>query len=249
MTHEMRTSQFLHLLLAQRGVSDAAALTAAAGLQTHRQVFQDKEAIVPSQTQLTASSLLIRGMAVRQHGASRGTCVISGICVPGDFVDIHSLLLKELDHEIVSVGTTAVEFVLHEDLLNLCHDHFEVSRTLWIEALLDAKAHRAWTVVAGSLRVMERIAHLLCELECRLARVGLADTGNFTMPLTQARVAEITGATPVHVNRALQDLREAGLVEWQGRTVRLPDLTGLRALCGFDPDYLTRRSIFEIIGP
>jgi CRP-like cAMP-binding protein len=48
------------------------------------------------------------------------------------------------------------------------------------------------------------------------------------MPLTQMEIADMTGLTPVHVNRTLQTMRQRGLVELQSKWLRIPDLAALR---------------------
>ncbi len=233
----MTTSQFLPLYLSRRGLG-AEARAVAAGFAVRRSVFENGQVIVPAGDRQEESCLLIRGIAVRRHVGPKAAVVISSICVPGDFMDLHSLIPKRVDHDVVSVGRTAVEFVAHAELDRLCFALPEVGRTLWAATLLDAQIHRTWIVLASAMRAPDRIAHLLCELEHRLSGVGLAEDGNFAMPLTQMDVAEVTGHSAVHVNRALQDLRAGGLLQWRGRTVRIPDVARLRAFCDFDAAYL-----------
>ncbi len=233
----LATSQFLPLYLSRHGLGPEAH-AAVAGVAVRRSVFENGELIVPAGDRQEESCLLIRGIAVRRHVGPKEAAVISSVCVPGDFIDLHSLIPKRLDHDVVSVGRTAAEFVAHADLDRLCFDRPEIGRMLWAATLLDAQIYRTWIVLAGVMRAPGRIAHLLCELEHRLSAVGLADDGNFAMPLTQTDVAEVTGHSAVHVNRALQDLRGGGLLEWRGRTVRIPDVPRLQAFCDFDAAYL-----------
>src|SRR3546814_12598914 len=63
------------------------------------------------------------------------------------------------------------------------------------------------------------------------------------MPLTQLDLADITGLTPVHVNRTLQEMRNLGLIELRSKWLRIPDLARLRQIAVFDESYLslTRR--------
>ena len=49
------------------------------------------------------------------------------------------------------------------------------------------------------------------------------------------------GLSVVHVNRTLQLLRRRSLITWQGDTVTILDLDGLRRLAEFDPAYLDAR--------
>ena len=73
-----------------------------------------------------------------------------------------------------------------------------------------------------------RIAHLLCNIYERMDRSGLTYGRQCAMPLTQMDLADLTGLTPVHVNRTLQSMRSKGLLELQSRWLRIPDLMALR---------------------
>lgn len=58
------------------------------------------------------------------------------------------------------------------------------------------------------------MARLFCQLHARLALVGLADDLGYKLPLTQTDLAERLGLTSVPVNRALQELRKSGALDF-----------------------------------
>ena len=68
--------------------------------------------------------------------------------------------------------------------------------------------------------------------------VGLVKDGSFALPMIQADLAEACGMTPVHVNRTLRVLREAGLLQFRDGIATLIDGKGLAAVAEFDPGYL-----------
>jgi hypothetical protein len=84
----------------------------------------------------------------------------------------------------------------------------------------------------------KRLAHLLCELRARLARIGQADERSFLLPLTQHDLSETLGISTVHVNRVLQHLKDMGLVRIMDRRVMIGDLAMLESFAEFDPSYL-----------
>ena len=231
-------SRFLELFLSRRSRLTEARRRVLAGVPVHREVHEDGDVIVSAGPSADRSCLLIRGMTMRRHATARGGHVISAINVPGDFMDLHAFVLGELDHDVVAVGRTVVEFVEHRDLEAICREDPEIMRMLWHETLVEAKAHRVWIVAGASLRAPQRIAHLMCEVEARLTGVGLAEGGHFTVPFDQRTLAGVLGYSPVHVNRAVQDLRAGDLLTWTGRSVGLPDGPAIRRYAGFDPGYL-----------
>lgn len=53
--------------------------------------------------------------------------------------------------------------------------------------------------------------------------------------MTQTDIADMIGLTAVHVNRTLQVMRSASLVELQSKWPRIPDLAALREAAGLVP--------------
>ena len=95
--------------------------------------------------------------------------------------------------------------------------------------MVDAAVARAWVKVLGGHDVVERLAHLACELYVRMKVMGLVRDHSYPLPLTQVQIGETIGASVVHVNRMLKKLRADGLLEHkEGRLVIL----NWDALCG-----------------
>jgi CRP-like cAMP-binding protein len=231
-------SPFLGLFLQRRNALDTEVLESLATVPVERRLIADGDLIVQGGPVPNKSCLLLRGAAIRKHVGVDGTGRISALCLPGDFMDLHAFVLDNLDHDTVAVGRAVVEYIDHDVLQRLIDAHPAVGRAFWRETLVDAKMHRAWVVAASALQASQRIAHLLCEMEVRLARVGLSDDGHFDSPLDQKRVAEVLGLSAVHVNRAVQELRATGLLNWAKRSIHLIDRAELRRFARFDPSYL-----------
>ncbi len=101
-------------------------------------------------------------------------------------------------------------------------------RRLWNALAAAADRQADWLVTLGRRTARERIAHLLSEIYERMGQVGLTYGQQCAMPLTQIDIADITGLTPVHVNRTLQAMRAEALIELQSRWLRIPDVAALR---------------------
>lgn len=183
------------------------------------------------------STLLVDGLLGRVFYMSEGKRQIVALHVPGDFVDLHSLLLKRLDHDVVALSEVRVALVPHAVLRRLTETEPHLARMLWLLTVIDAAIHREWIGRLGHSAAV-RIAHLLCELQTRFAVVGLATPEGFPIDLTQADFGDMTGLTPVHINRTLRKLREANLAVVRDGFASIPDLAKLREFAGFDPTYL-----------
>lgn len=184
--------------------------------------------------------MVLRGITARSNQlvGRPDDRVITALQVPGDFVDLHAFVLSKLDHAIVSVGPAEVEFIDHSELIEITRNYPHLTRLLWMATLIDSAIHRQWLVAAASLRSSAHLAHLLCEIYTRLTAVGAASNGQFQLPLLQRELADILGYSPIHVNRAVRDLRDRGLIRWSGPDVTILDWRGLVALARFDPSYL-----------
>jgi len=183
------------------------------------------------------STLLVDGLLGRVFYMSEGKRQIVAMHVRGDFVDLHSMLLKRLDHDVIAMSEVRVALVPHAVLRTLTETEPHLARMLWLLTVIDAAIHREWIGRLGHSAAV-RIAHLLCELQMRFAVVGLTTPEGFPFDLTQADLGDMTGLTPVHVNRTLRKLREAGLAVIRDGFASIPDLRHLQEFAGFDSTYL-----------
>lgn len=167
-----------------------------------------------------------------------GSRQITELNAPGDFVDLHSLMMNPMDHGVAALTICRVAQAPHDGLRRLTETEPHLTRLLWMDTLIDAAVHRQWTAGLGRRTALARLAHLLCELYLRLKIVHRAGSGRMELPLSQAVLADVLGLSDVHVNRSIGQLRGAGLVKWTGRAIEVCDWDALVGLAEFDPTYL-----------
>lgn len=197
----------------------------------------DEDVIVEGVPQ-TESRLQLDGVSCRYKAMSDGRRQIMELHFGGDFVDLHSFTLKQLDHNVGAITRVSFAIVPHAELREITETQPHLTRLLWLMTMLDAAVQREWVVSTGRRSAISRIAHVFCELFVRLEVAGLTDGNCYSLPLTQEDMADVCGLTPVHVNRTLQELRAGGTVEWQRGTVTIKDWPALQAIAEFDPAYL-----------
>jgi CRP-like cAMP-binding protein len=196
------------------------------------------ELVVRQGDRPTHSTVVMSGFLARQRVVSDRN-QISSFYIAGDMPDLHTLHLPVMDHELCSVGNSAVACVPHTYLKGLMNDSPAITQAFWRETLIHAALYREWVENLGSREALGRIAHLFCEIAARLELVGaLENGGSFHLPLTQQNVADACGLSVVHVNRTLQELRRQGLIEWQNHVVQLRNRTALEDVAEFNRDYL-----------
>lgn len=199
------------------------------------------QAIIEPGDRPSSSTFLVDGFCARFSLTSNGGRQVTEINVSGDFVDLHSLLMRQMDHGVVALADCLVASAPHDALRRLTQTQPHLTRLLWLETVVDGAIHRQWLVTMGQQNAASRLAHLFCELYCRLEAAGLASDHQFALPMTQADLGDVLGLTQVHVNRVLMELRRQGLIAWKTAQVTLQDWDALVALGAFDATYLRLR--------
>jgi CRP-like cAMP-binding protein len=186
----------------------------------------------------SVSTIVVDGFCGRYNTLRDGRRQITALHIGGDFVDLHSFLLKIMDHGVTALTDCRAVTIPHEHLERITETQPHLTRMLWLSTLIDASINRQWIVAMGRLASGAQFAHLICELRVRLGIIGQADDDGYDFPLTQTQVADVLGLSLVHVNRVVQELRREELIAWSGRRIRILDWKRLVELAEFDPRYL-----------
>jgi CRP-like cAMP-binding protein len=186
--------------------------------------------------------VVLSGLAGRLKETVEGARQISAILTPGDVCSCGLALALPGDYALVGLSHGACARLRSDELQTLQREHpdlmLAIARTLVEEAVIT----REWVVNAGARTGRSRVAHLLSELVWRLAAVGRSGGAGVVVPLMQRDIAAAVGLSIVQVNRVLQQLGSAGLVDTRGRGgVRVLDRARLALAGEFDPHYLEVR--------
>jgi len=178
---------------------------------------------------------VVEGFACRYNTTAEGKRQILSFHIGGDIPDLQSLHLPVIDHNLITLASSKLAYIRHDDLRSLTRSHPRLGDLLWRDTLIDAAIFRQWMVGLGRRSARSRVAHLLCELLVKLRAVGLAEDHAFTLPLTQAELGDALALSNVHVNRVLQDLRGKGLITLRGGSLHVLNWEGLQGAGEFDP--------------
>lgn len=181
--------------------------------------------------------VVLEGFAGRYKVTEDGRRHIMALLVPGDMCDIHTFILKRMDHGIATLSPCQIADLPRSRVLEML-ERPAVARALWCMTLVDEATLREWLVNLGQRKTEERVAHLFCELHLRLRAVGLANDEHFLLPLTQTDLADAMGASAIHMNRVIQSLRAKNLVAFEKGQLVILDIDELREMSGFNPNYL-----------
>jgi CRP-like cAMP-binding protein len=181
--------------------------------------------------------LMVEGWAARYKLLADGTRQITAFLIPGDFCDLHTTILGEMDHSIATLTRARVAYIPRGRMEALAARP-GIARAFWWSTLVDEAVLRSWIVNVGRRDAYEAIGHLMCELYVRMKNVGLTRDHCYDLPLTQEEIGDALGLTPVHVNRVLQRMRGEGLISFERGALTIHDYHRLEKASGFNPNYL-----------
>lgn len=224
--------------LTQRDQLSDVEISALSNMRWRVQEFSAESEIIRDRSRPKASCLLLDGIAARAMSLKTGQRQISALHVAGDFVDLHGLYLRIMDHAVIGLTEGRVAFADHAALRDMSETHPHLGRMMATMIAIDAAIQRNWILSLGRRRPESRLAHLFCELYQRLKVAGRVDGDAFQFPISQSTLADVLGLSIVHTNRTVQHLRASNLVTWRNGEITILDWESLAELGEFDPLYL-----------
>ncbi|QRE72967.1 Crp/Fnr family transcriptional regulator [Methylobacterium aquaticum] len=181
---------------------------------------------------------VLEGWACLYKQLEDGRRHITAYLLPGDLCGAPIDCPSPVNYAIGTLTPVRAARIPGPILLAAMESHPSIRRAVWLDMLATSAIQREWTANIGFRTARERIAHLFCEIVSRLQAVGLADETGCLLPLTQEDLGETVGISTVHVNRTLQELRQAGLITLRRQRLGIPDVAALRKVACFDDVYL-----------
>lgn len=187
--------------------------------------------------------VILSGFAYRQKTSADGGRQIVALKIPGDPLDFQSLYLERADHDLQALTRVELAIFSLKDLENLVAPRPSLARAVLVDILIEASIGREWLLNIGRRNALSRLAHLLCELHCRVGQIADEKLEAFDVPLTQEQLADLLGLTPVHINRTIKALEESGAVKRVNRRLKVGDIRALRQIAEFSDLYLHRNNV------
>jgi CRP-like cAMP-binding protein len=159
-----------------------------------------------------------------------GDRIILSICGPGELVGEEVLAedapLYQSDAEALS--TASLHRIPRDTLVGILRSNFDFAAAL-IDYLVHRKSALARKVELLCLHDVEyRILHYLIELSALVKPV--VDGEDYQLPITQAELADLIGATRETTSTTLNQLERKGLVRLSRRLLTVPSPSTLRSV-------------------
>jgi CRP-like cAMP-binding protein len=205
--------------------------------QRHRQ-FQARSEIAAEAERPEAIRIFLEGWGCRVSTLEDGRRQILALYLPGDVCDFDILLASRRDDSLATITPARVAEVGLQGHAELIAAPPRIRQAFAWERFMMAAIQREWAISLGQRTAFERLAHLMCEIYTRLEVIGRTSGNECEFPLTQTELGEAMGLSTVHVNRVLQELRNANLIILKDRVLTIPNFNALADAAMFDPGYL-----------
>lgn len=183
-------------------------------------------------------TLLNSGVAISHKFSGNGGRQILAMFFPGEMIDFDGLLLRPIDHNVQAISKCEITTFENQRLLELLFSRPDIGKAMMREASIKSAIAREWMTNLGRRDSRTKVAHFLCELSMRMGQGDITHVSGFDLPITQEQIADVIGATPMHVGRVLRDLVEEKLIERNKKAIDILDWERLKLAGDFSPDYL-----------
>ena len=245
---EQRLGRHLPLTFAERD--------ALRWLERREQMFNAGEVVVAEGEQTDKLHVVASGWL---HGSMRlrdGGRQILRFYFVGDITTTFSIAWGYSAATLTAVSRCTLYDVPRDALGRLFRDHPRLGALLYGVSASEHVAMADRLTSVGRTDGIARVATLLLDIRSRLRVVDGLDCSTFELPLTQQDLGDAVGLTKAHVNRSLKALEKTGLLEREGKIIRITDVDALARLVGFDDrhghvavDWLPPTSSSRVAGP
>ncbi|MCB0795421.1 MAG: response regulator [Flavobacteriales bacterium] len=190
--------------------------------------FERKEVIFYEGDEL-GSIFLIRSGKVRTYRMNQdGKELVTGLHGPGDYLGYMSVMENGKAIETAeTLEPTEVALIPKEDILALLYRDRDVSIRFIKLLTKEVKEKESQLLEMAYASVRQRVAQALLRLH---ERFGGGSEDSLGVRISREDLATIVGTATESLIRTLTDLKHEGLIEVQGRDIRLRDVKALARL-------------------
>lgn len=200
-----------------------------------RQIHQAGSPLLTEGEMMPRPTLILSGWACRTR-VHDGKLHVLGILVPGDGINLFGPPGAVSSTNVCAM--TTVETVNAQPVIDLVEESEDDSalRLSTHRMMAEEEAFLLNQALRATMKSpVARLAHLLAELQFRLARTGLASATDMPFPLDRRTVAAALGLSPSIVGRAVRVLEARRIARFGHNRVLIQREAELRRIAGFTP--------------
>lgn len=178
------------------------------------------------------------GWAIEYRLLDDGRRQILNFILPGDCFGLQALSKKVADYSVCVVPDTDLRKISPSTFLKALKDKPQLAPDLWHASMKELAIMREQIVRIGRMSAIERIAHMLLELNARLSEYECVRNDRIDIKIPQALLADALGLSIVHVSRTMTKLQKLGYIKVTDRGIEILNRRDMSRMCDFEHDYL-----------
>lgn len=178
------------------------------------------------------------GWAIRYRILDDGRRQIVNFMLPGACFDMMSMAYAKADHSVSAATEVTLRRIKSSDFLRAISAQPRLATAFWWVAIQEEAILREQIIRIGRRSAKERVAHLLLELNRRIAAIEGRLTDFINLPFPQALFADALGLSVVHVSRTLTKLKAEGMIATGPGGIEIVEREKMSEMCDFDSRYL-----------
>jgi len=154
---------------------------------------------------------------------------VSAYYIRGEYVGVDGVGATTHNCEAIALEDTEICVLPFAHLEALARDNERVQQTIHRVLASEIARERSIMLMLGTMRAEQRLAAFLLDLSRRYRERGYSST-EFVLRMTREEIGSYLGLKLETVSRLFSHMHREGLVQVQGRVVKLLDLSALKGL-------------------
>ena len=155
----------------------------------------------------------------------------------GDLMGTSSMAWAWAVHDFTAVSDCIVSELSKANLGRLFREQPRLAGMLFAMSAAENVALSDRLTSVGRMDSIERVSTLILDVLARLRVTAGGVVDSFDFPLTQTDIGDAVGLTKVHVSRTFGKMEERGLIQRNGKRIRVLDEARMIAETGFVDRY------------
>ncbi|PJE32944.1 Nitrogen fixation regulation protein FixK [Pseudooceanicola marinus] len=178
----------------------------------------------------------LEGQGLRYKTLETGERQVINFVLPGDFIGLQAGVMNVMYHTVEATTRMRLCVFNRAALWSLFEEQPERAYDLtWLSAVEERFLGESLAML-GHMSAEQRIARAFLRLQDRGTALGMVKNREMPLPYRQQDLADALGLSLVHTNKTLKSMRERGLADWRGGSMKILDYSGLCELAEMEED-------------
>lgn len=167
---------------------------------------------------------------------------LSKLYLPGDFAGLPNIAMSHAAETLFALTRVSLDVIPLDQLAQLFDRAPRFALMLFVVTQQERVMLMDQLAIVAQSSAIQRVAALLLHVYRRLGVISPESGNLIELPLSQQRVAQGAGLSAIHTNRTFRELIRRGLIQREGKKIRLLDIERLSELAGLPERHWVRNA-------